>query len=73
LIVDKAGKLQPVEIKSGQTLNSDFFNGLKRWGTLAQSTSIHPTLVYGGDDSLVRHQIHVCSWRNPAWLNPKSP
>ena len=35
LLIESASGLMPVEIKSGQTLNRDFFTGLQRWTALA--------------------------------------
>lgn len=40
-------KLMPIEIKSSQTLNSDFFVGLERWQALAGDQAITPTLIHG--------------------------
>jgi len=48
VIADAGTKLMPIEIKSGQTLNRDFFTGLERWLDLAGDQAISPTLVYGG-------------------------
>ncbi len=63
LIVDCGGKLMPIEIKSGQTLNRDFFTGLERFMELAGSHAISPTLVYGGTEAMRRKRVRVLSWR----------
>lgn len=47
LIIDDAGKLYPVEIKSGQTINQDYFKGLNFWRKLSGNTL--GSLIYGGD------------------------
>ena len=62
LIVDLGGKMMPVEIKSGKTLNRDFFSGLERWTALAGDRAFTPTLVYGGSESLVRRDVRVFGW-----------
>lgn len=62
LVVELGGKLKPVEIKSGKTVNPHFFNGLKKWMSLAGETGIDPMLVYGGNISLKQNEIRIVSW-----------
>lgn len=62
LLVDVAGSLCPVEIKSGMTLTSDWFTGLHRWMALAGGTAINPCLVYGGDVGSTEAGIQVLPW-----------
>jgi predicted AAA+ superfamily ATPase len=64
LIIERAGKLQPVEIKSGQTLTSDFFKGLNRWKTLAGKEACDPALVYGGNEKQERTGVRVLGWQH---------
>ncbi|MFC1858027.1 ATP-binding protein [Thermodesulfobacteriota bacterium] len=66
LIADSGGKLMPIEIKSGQTLNRDFFSGLERWMALAGDQAFAPTLVYGGTETMSRKETRVFSWRTAA-------
>lgn len=62
VIVEVGPRLMPIEIKSGQTLNRDFFSGLQRWTELAGEVAVEPTLVYGGA-SAVRHDgVRVLPW-----------
>ncbi|MEQ1879924.1 MAG: ATP-binding protein [Burkholderiales bacterium] len=62
-VVAEAGtKMLPIEIKSGQTLNSEFFAGLERWMDLAGKKSAAPTLIYGGTQSRVHKGIRVFGW-----------
>jgi uncharacterized protein len=63
LIADSGGKLMPIEIKSGQTLNRDFFLGLERWMALAGDRAFAPTLVYGGTETMRRKETRIFSWR----------
>jgi hypothetical protein len=56
----------PVEVKSGETIASDFFKGLHFWRTLPDQQNAPAVLVYGGDKSLVRNNVHVYSWH--LWL-----
>lgn len=62
LLIEEGGKIRPVEIKSGATLNTDYFKGLHRFASIA-SDIIEPTLIYGGDDSLSHAGVTVTSWR----------
>jgi predicted AAA+ superfamily ATPase len=62
VIAEVGDRLQPIEIKSGQTLNRDFFTGLERWMALAGNRAVAPALVYGGKESLERKGIRVCGW-----------
>jgi predicted AAA+ superfamily ATPase len=62
VISDVGPKLMPIEIKSGQTLNLDFFTGLERWMDLAGDRAISPALVYGGIDKHVRRGINIFGW-----------
>ena len=63
LILDQGDSLIPVEIKSGQTLTRDAFNGLKRWLKLAGDEAGTPVLCYGGDKSYERDGVTVLPWK----------
>jgi hypothetical protein len=61
LVVEKAQKLFPVEIKSGKTITNDFFKGLKFW----QKISGDPggAVIYAGDEVQRRsNQIEIYPW-----------
>lgn len=62
LIIESADGLIPIEIKSGQTLNRDFFTGLKRWRSLAGDLAKTPTLIYGGTSAQSRDGMIVRGW-----------
>jgi uncharacterized protein len=66
LLIELGEQLRPVEIKSGQTLNSDYFKGLRKWLDLAGSQAVDPALVYGGNEALVHAGIQVVPWRETA-------
>jgi len=68
LIIDRGDTLQPVEIKSGQTLNKDFFGGLKHWLSFAGELAVQPTLIYGGREYASRSGINILPWRDESWL-----
>lgn len=48
LLIDNSNELIPVEIKSGQTINSEFFKGLNFWQKLQKNVS-ESYLVYAGE------------------------
>lgn len=60
LIIERGENLYPIEIKSGATVASDMFAGLKWWNNLTSGQS--GALVYGGDESYVRHGFRVLPW-----------
>ena len=62
VITDGGGRLRPIEIKSGQTLNRDFFTGLERWLALAGSQAESPVLIYGGAEDRVHRAVRVLPW-----------
>jgi predicted AAA+ superfamily ATPase len=64
LLVERGAVLDPVEIKSGQTVNEDYFSGLRRWRSYAAGHSGPPTLVYGGGESFRRSGVRVVAWRD---------
>lgn len=64
IIADTGTKRMPIEIKSGQTLNRDFFSTLTRWTSLAGDKAISPTLIYGGKESLTHQGIRVFGWQD---------
>ncbi len=63
VLIERGGKVEPVEVKSGRTINLDFFQGLTRWRDLAGEVAGPAWLVYGGDDRHTRSVAEVVSWR----------
>jgi len=64
LLLDRGGRLLPVEIKSGRTINTNFFDGLKYFQPLAGVLPSESYLVYGGDEVQKRSLAQVLSWKN---------
>jgi len=63
IIVDDAGKLLPIEIKSGKTINSEFFKNLVYWKKISGEKK--STLLYAGDTAQLRSEgTKVINWRN---------
>jgi len=65
-IADVGSKMMPIEIKSGQTVNRDYFTGLEKWISMASEQAVSPTLIYGGTDSYTRKDVRVLSWNKVA-------
>ena len=63
VLLEQNDTLIPIEIKSGTTLNADFFTGLNDWQALSKNTS-HVWLIYGGDQNQSRSTITVLSWKD---------
>ncbi|MHB8989140.1 MAG: ATP-binding protein [Desulfobulbia bacterium] len=64
IIVEHGAMLMPIEIKSGKTVNRDFFSGLERWLSLAGDIALSPILIHGGTDAPYHHKgIQVRGWQ----------
>jgi predicted AAA+ superfamily ATPase len=72
-ILDHGLKLVPIEIKSGQTINSDFFSGLTKWNTLAQNDPANSYVIYGGEERQERSHGTVLGWNQTHLLPITSP
>jgi hypothetical protein len=64
IIVEQHNRLIPIEVKSGQTIGSDFLKGLNHWLQLAGDSSGPGWLVYGGSQNQVRQNIQIVAWNN---------
>jgi predicted AAA+ superfamily ATPase len=64
LIIDHAGKPQPVEIKSGRTMQDSYFANLTYWKKLTGESSQNLHVVYGGDSDLKTSKGNYTSWKN---------
>jgi predicted AAA+ superfamily ATPase len=51
-----------VEIKSGETVSSDFFKGLDFWRKRLPGATLTPWLIYGGTDVEPRERATVLPW-----------
>ncbi len=62
IVVDTGKKLVPVEIKSAETIDSSFFDGLKYYIALGVPVSKTGVLVHGGDGLYQRENFAVRPW-----------
>ena len=63
LLLDHGSKLQPVEMKSGQTLSGDYFAALHKWLVWAGPRARHPAVVYGGERAMQVEGVRLLGWR----------
>lgn len=74
LLIEDGAKLQPVEIKSGQTVTQDYIRAAQRAGRIPGEEGRMPWLVFGGEESYERSGVRVVGWRElPAVLSGVPP
>lgn len=66
LLLDRGGKLLPIEIKSSRTIGTHFFDGLNYFQDLSGALPAESYLIYGGDKVQKRSVAQVLSWKNLA-------
>ena len=75
ILIEQGGRIIPVEIKSGKTINGEFFSGLEKWVGLAGDMATNPTLIYGGAENYRPKGIRIMGWRDAgnyiAWGNER--
>ncbi len=62
VLMEKADKLLPIEIKSGQTVAGDFFENLKKFQSIARHVVGRGFLLYGGQQTQNRETVDVVPW-----------
>lgn len=62
IVIDTGKRLVPVEIKSAETIDSSFFDGLRYYISLDVPVSKTGVLVYGGDALYQREDFTVRPW-----------
>ena len=68
MLIDDGDKLIAVEIKSGTTINQDFFKNLIKFRKCSGTTTENCYLIYGGEKSSPRQNGQVLSWENLSQL-----
>ena len=64
LLLDDGISQTPVEIKSAQTIASDFFASLKKWCALSGVPDRPASLVYAGNKAFMNGNISIVPWRD---------
>lgn len=62
-IIDQGIALTPIEIKSGETINSNYVKNLVAWSNLAQQDPAHGYVIYGGQTAQSRSTGNIIGWR----------
>ena len=62
VLIEQGRELVPVEIKSAETMASDFLAGIRFWRRLVQTPESRAALVYAGDRSFRREGVTVYRW-----------
>ena len=70
-LVDAHSMLTPVELKSGESVSSDFFDGITKWNELAKADPSKGYVVYGGDLTQSRSLGKLLGWRSAGDLMEK--
>lgn len=63
LICELGDRLLQIEIKSGQTITSDYFKGLNYFSKICD-LPLESGLIYGGDKTYVRNNIQITDWKS---------
>jgi hypothetical protein len=66
LLIDRGNELTPVEIKSAETLNPDFFKGIRKWKKIAAVKDKPAYLVFGGERPMESSGFSVVPWKTVA-------
>jgi ABC-type Fe3+-hydroxamate transport system substrate-binding protein len=56
-------KITPIEIKSGKTMSTSYFDNLQYWRQLAAIPENQVYVVYGGEQSMQNGSGSFISWR----------
>jgi predicted AAA+ superfamily ATPase len=71
-LIDRGNQLDAVEIKSGETVSTDYFKNLHRFServnALDRICNLRSYVLYGGDVSQKRSDARLLSWREIAEL-----
>ena len=63
LLCETDGKLEAIEIKSGETKNQKFYDGLKKFSEVSGISLSDTKVVYGGSDSYRGENQKFISWK----------
>jgi predicted AAA+ superfamily ATPase len=64
LLFERSGRLQMVEIKSGQTVTTDYVRAAQKTTRFASEEALMPWLIHGGEDAYERNGVRVLGWNS---------
>lgn len=67
LIIEDGTDIKAIEIKSGTTINADFFSNLEKFEKLT-SRPLSKYIVFGGDSTAIRRDTRVLPWFETAQI-----
>jgi len=62
LLFERDGRLQMVEIKSGQTVTTDYVRAAQKTTRFASEEALMPWLIHGGEEAYERNGVRVLGW-----------
>lgn len=62
LVLENGSLTVPIEVKSGETIHSDFFKGINYWHKLTSQSNGPGVLIYGGQEISQRNSISILPW-----------
>jgi len=63
-LIETGETVTPVEIKSGNTFNPDYFKNLRYWNRISGNNPENSWVIYGGDYSRATGDGNLISWKN---------
>ena len=63
-LIDQGIKLIPLEIKSGETVSSSYFDALRKWGDISGTDPSQGYVIYGGTLDQSRSGGHLIGWQD---------
>jgi len=63
-IIENRNLITPVEIKSGNTFNQDYFKNLNYWNKLSGNTNKNTYVIYGGESGRETKDGKLLSWND---------
>ncbi|EKE25850.1 MAG: hypothetical protein ACD_5C00017G0001 [uncultured bacterium] len=62
-IIEQGEKLFPIEVKSGKTINSDYFKNIAYWLKLAKNKAKKGSIIYAGTENQIRTEFEIYGWK----------
>ncbi|MFA6183739.1 MAG: ATP-binding protein [Parcubacteria group bacterium] len=63
-VMEQGTKLYPIEVKSGKTINTDYFKNILYWSKLAGNKAKNGAVVYAGNENQTRTDFEIYGWKS---------
>lgn len=67
-VVDLGIRQVPIEIKSGESIDGEYFVSLSRWNEISKTNPENNFVIYGGEQNQKRTTGRIVSWRQSGTL-----